>query len=150
MLHRNWALKLAAVALAVFLWFWVTVNAKNVGPDGEPMVRTSRVFTVSARTVPVVVPHTKGALAPGLAVLSVRIDPMFVTVVGPPLRVKQVGVVQTEALDANGASKSFSRDVPLAVPEGVDIPNVGSVRVDVQVGPAPDRLPLSAGQPVGH
>ncbi len=150
MLHRNWALKLAAFALAAFLWFWVTVKAKTVGPNGEAVVPTSRVSAVSARTVPVVIPRTKGTLAPGLVVLSVRIDPMFVTVMGPPPRIGKVGVVQTTALDVNGASESFSRDVPLAIPEGVDIPNVSSVRVDVQVGPASDRLPLSAEQPAGR
>lgn len=136
MLHRNWALKLAAFALAVFLWFWVTLHVRSAGQDGDLAVRSSRITTFSVRTIPVV-PRTRGELAPGYAVLSVQLDPPIVTVVGTPARVRPAREILTEPVDLTGADRSFTREVKLATPAGLETPNVSAVRMEVSIGRAP-------------
>lgn len=136
MLHRNLSLKIAAIGLAIFLWFWVTIS-KPGSPRGaqEGQGSRPRAPAIAARTVPVVL-QSEGRLPPELKVVSVRLDPTLVTIVGPPARVREVEVVRTAELDLSRATGSFTRRFRLIVPPGVTAPNATAATVTLELAPA--------------
>jgi len=132
MLYRNLPLKIAALALAIFLWFWVTINVRGSRQPGNLRMAAPGITTVAARSVPVVL-ATRGALPPGLKVVSVVVEPPIVTITGPALRVGKVSEVRTSDLDITGRRETFSAYVSLVVPEGVRVPNTTMVKVTVNL-----------------
>lgn len=112
-------------------------------PAREVEVRPSRVnvlatlkLVVSSRTVPVVV-QTSGALPADVKLTSVQVDPPMVTIVGPANRVHEVEQIDTEALVLTGVTGSFTRKLPLVVPQEVNLLSDRSVNVTVRVTSAP-------------
>ena len=137
MLHRNLPLKIAAIGLAIFLWFWVTIS-KPGSPRRTVEGQGSRPAapTLATRTVPVVL-QSEGRLPPNLKVVSVQLDPPVVTIVGPRARVESVDVVRTAELNLSRATRSFARRLRLIVPPGVTAPNATAARVTLELAPAP-------------
>jgi len=146
MLHRNWHLKLAAAALAIFIWFWVIITEHGLRRGVEFRVRTSGLSMVAARTVPVVL-QTRGALPPDVKMISVQLVPPMVTVVGSSLRVNQVKMIRTAILDLSRVVGSFEQDLPLIRPSGIQVPNTETVKVTVQVTVATPLATLPAQAP---
>jgi YbbR domain-containing protein len=145
MLHRNLALKIAAVLLAVFLWFWVTMNERGARQIGQFEPRAPASPRVAARTVAVVL-QTEGALPPGVKLIGAQVEPPMVTVIGSVLSVSRVDEIRTARLDLRGASGSFTRAVPLVVPRGIQVPNTTAVKVTVTLERA-EAGPLSSAPP---
>lgn len=145
MLHRNLALKIAAVLLAVFLWFWVTMNERGACQIGQFEPRAPASPRVAARTVAVVL-QTEGALPPGVKLIGAQVEPPMVTVIGSVLSVSRVEEIRTARLDLRGASGSFTRAVPLVVPRGIQVPNTTAVKVTVTLERA-EAGPLSSAPP---
>jgi YbbR domain-containing protein len=136
-LYRNLPLKLAAVGLAIFLWFWVTIAEQGVSPSGDLRIRTTGVSTVSARLVPVML-ETKGALPPTLALQSAQLDPPMVTIVGSSLRLGELTLVRTEELDLSRVSGDTETHLRLVVPKGFQVPNTGTVKLTLRVSGQPE------------
>lgn len=97
---------------------------------------------ISSATVPVVL-ETRGSLPPGLRLVSVEIDPPMVTIVGPPANVQAVRAVATTDLPLSLVTESFTRKLPLVVPDGVNLLSTASVTVTLRVEHTP-RPPESA------
>jgi len=130
--HRNLSLKVGAVLLAIFLWFWVTINATTARRTSAPSTQPPAISMVAARTVPVVL-RTKGALAPGLRPASVQVEPPVVTIIGPSPSVGAVSEVQTDVLDLATVSDGTPIELSLAVPVGIDVPNSATARVTLRL-----------------
>jgi YbbR domain-containing protein len=132
MLHRSLPLKLAAVGLAIFLWFWVMIAEHGMSPSGDLRIKTTGVSAVSARLVPVIL-ETTGALPPTLAFQSAQLDPPMVTVVGSSLRLSEVTLIRTEPVDLSRASGSIETRLRLVVPQGFQVPNAKTVTLTLRV-----------------
>lgn len=143
MLRSNLNLKIGAVLLAIFLWFWVTMNPRSAPQTPEPAWQPPDIATVAARPVRVVV-RTTGVPAPGLKLTSVQVEPRLVTIIGSSSRVGAVSEVETALLDLANASDGVPEELLLRVPAGVDVPNTTTVRVTVsfgRAGAAPQAAP---------
>jgi len=132
MLYRNLPLKLAAIGLAIFLRFWVTVTGEGIGQSGDLRIRTTGVSSISARLVPVIL-ETKGVLPANLVVESAQLDPPMVTVVGSPLRLGDMTCIRTEQLDLSRVSSSLDTELRLVVPQGFQVPNTETVKLTLAV-----------------
>lgn len=93
------------------------------------------------RVQPVVI----GAPPEDYQIESIRAEPDEVFVEGDSeLIASLAGVVETEAIDVNGQTSSFSRAVVLNLPTGlVLVPNTQIITVRVTIVPKLDRIPFS-------
>jgi len=145
-LLRNLPLKLAAIAVAIFLWFWVTMAQRASQPAGV-YATAPGVSMVAARTVPVVL-ETEGSPPPGVRARGAQVEPPLVTVMGSGLRLAEVREIHTEPLDLARATASFSTELGLLVPRGVELPNKATVTVRVtleRAEPTPAPGPAERG-----
>ncbi len=134
MLHRNLPLKAAAFALAIFLWFWVLLNQERptVGtPAKPPITAPAAGEEMSARTVPVVV-RTSGQPPTDVKIMSVQVEPPFVTVVGPAARLQQITQVQTMPLPLGQVQGDLTRKLPLVAPQNVSLLSGSSVALTIR------------------
>jgi len=120
-----------------------------VDAQGQAVTANGRPLRLTPATVQVRVPITQqlsyktvgvqativGTVQSGYVIEGVATDPSAVTVVGPPANLANVNVVNTEPVDATGATSTISRQVGLALPDGVAAAGSESVRVTVQVAP---------------
>jgi YbbR domain-containing protein len=79
----------------------------------------------------VVSPVLTGQVAPGFRVVAVDVEPVNVTVGGPPQAIQDVDYVETRPIELNEASESFSKSVALKLPP--DLSSVGPRRVTVSI-----------------
>ena len=146
MLHRDLPLKLAAIGLAVFLWFRVTLSEPGPPRSAVTVLPGADPGMAAARTVPVVL-RTEGALPPEVRLVAVTVEPPAVTLVGQPLRLRDIGRINTEVCDVRRVRESQTLRVRLAVPKGLEVPNLpdGRVAVTLSLEPRePGALPLDA------
>jgi YbbR domain-containing protein len=80
-------------------------------------------------------PDLAGSLQSGYVVQGVTVDPSSVTIAGAPRAVSAVTFASTERIDLTGLSSTVTRQVTLAVPEGVSILQQEVARVTVNVSP---------------
>lgn len=109
------------------------------GVELSPNVATARLKvqrTIAPRTVPVFV-QTTGAPAPGYRIVRATVEPQLVTVVGEVQEVRNLQAVLTGVVPLEGADHSFTRTVPLILPEGVSNISAREARVSVRIAPAP-------------
>lgn len=132
MLHRNLSLKLAALALAIFLWFWVMLSEHPDNPGSRFRVSAPPSLPMTARVVPVVV-QTRGSLSPGLRLVSVQVEPPLLTLVGEAHRLGRVREIRTVPLEMGQVTRSFSKRLQLLVPSGTGVLNSRTVTVTVEV-----------------
>lgn len=111
------------------------VDGVTVSPSSTT-VKTEMQPVVVSQTLPVVV-RTEGLLPAGLELVSVRVEPPMVTVLLPASRVGEVTHINTEGLPLGAVRASFTRNLRLALPEGVNLISDPEVRVSVGVAAAP-------------
>lgn len=87
------------------------------------------VEMVPTKTVPVLIALT-GSPAEGFLVKSSVSDPVSVQLSGQPEALSIITTIKTETIDVTGIDKGFTKEVGLAVPQGV---NAQPGRVKVQV-----------------
>ncbi|MFX4263710.1 YbbR-like domain-containing protein [Pelotomaculum propionicicum] len=103
------------------------------------------VAMVPAKTVPVLIAVT-GSPAEGYYVKSSVSDPATVQLSGQPEALSTITSIKTEAVDITGADKNITREVGLAVPQGVSVqPGRVKVQVEVVKGEAPPPPPGDGG-----
>lgn len=95
-------------------------------------VRIAVARQLATRTLPVV-PQLTGALAPGLRLAAIVVNPLTVTVSGEEALVSQLQSAPTMAIDLSGRTRDFELDIPIALPAGVTVNGANSVRVTVSV-----------------
>ncbi len=83
----------------------------------------------------VVSPELSGTVAYGYWVGGISVEPASVTVVGPLEAFVAIDYLRTEPVDINGATDSVTRQVGLALPEGMSL--VSPQRVTVQIAITP-------------
>lgn len=126
---RNWPLKLAAIALATLLYAGLVLS---VGSG------------LQSKSVPVS-PVVSGTPATGYEVESVTIEPVVVSVQGDSDAMTGLAKVDTLPVSVSGASTSLTREVALALPEGVEALSDDTVKVTVNVRTAKASRSMSVG-----
>ena len=88
-----------------------------------------------------------GSADSGYSIDGIAVDPSTVTVVGGPQALRTVDVVDSQPIEVADATATFSRQVPIRVPEGVSLAGEATVRITVRVTPLivlqPFSLPIS-------
>ncbi len=110
------------------------VEDVSVAPARVTVMAEMQPVVVS-RTLPVVV-RTRGSLPVGLELAAVQVEPAMVTVVLPASRVEEITHVDTEELPLSGARGSFTRDLRLIVPDGVNLMGAPAAKVTVKIAHA--------------
>ncbi|MBX5493639.1 MAG: hypothetical protein IRZ14_21020, partial [Chloroflexi bacterium] len=80
-------------------------------------------------------PRLRGSVPPGYWVQSVAIDPPAVPLVGDPAALANITAVETDPIDLNGRTGTFSQPVNLQVPAGLTLGRADQVTLTVQVVP---------------
>jgi len=107
------------------------VPGLNCDPE-RVNVSVQMKLVIASRTVPVKV-KGEGSLAFGLRLVSVKVEPSMVTIVGPATRVQRISHIETAPLPLTRVTRSFRQELMLEVPEGVSLLGERSVRVTVAV-----------------
>lgn len=97
------------------------------------------VSAVATKNVPVV-PQVTGVPAAGFTVKNTSADPLTVQLSGSAETLGPVTSIKTEPVDVQGAKKNITKEVGLALPEGVSA-QPGQVEVMVEVGKADATTP---------
>jgi YbbR domain-containing protein len=79
---------------------------------------TIRLETMSSKTVDVLA-MLEGAVAPGFSVAAVRLKPDRIRLTGTMAMLAPIDTVKTRAINLEGASESFKKEVPLNLPEAI-------------------------------
>ncbi len=79
-------------------------------------------------------PDLTGSPAPGCSLKDVSVNPETILAEGPLLILKDVRSVKTEAVDLEGASKSFVKKAKCLLPAGISAVNGDEVDVSVEIG----------------
>lgn len=106
-LFRRWPLKLGALVLAAFMWFFITLNDASISQRSDLMIPVT-VEGLSENQIPSGVPE-------------------YVTLVvsGPSNRVDRLTEQNFSAiLDLSDVSGSFSKPIDVVVPPGITLENV--------------------------
>ena len=76
-----------------------------------------------------------GQPAQGYRVAGVRVDPAAITVQGPIDVLQSIDALDLAAIDASGATTSITRDLQIAIPDGVEASGAttATVTVDIEV-----------------
>lgn len=107
------------------------VPGLNCDPE-RVNVAVQMKLVIASRTVPVTV-KGEGSLPPDLRLVSVKVEPSMVTIVGPATQVQRISHVETTPLALTRVSRSFRQELMLAVPEGVSLLGERTVRVTIAV-----------------
>lgn len=107
-------------------------------PPGVTVTRIApsriRVTLVRAETALLrVVPHLRGAPAPGFAVRRVQVAPSSVPVRGPRFTIQGRGTVETVPVDIADRQSSVTETVGLVLPEGAYLTKDRAVEVTVDI-----------------
>ncbi|MGH7775776.1 MAG: CdaR family protein [Candidatus Dormibacterales bacterium] len=81
-----------------------------------------------------------GGPAPGYRVWNVTLDPLTITVSGPPSAIQQVSTILLPAVDLSGVTSNVSQIVAIPVPKGLTA-SVKFVRVTYLIKPNPNIKP---------
>ena len=113
------------------------INAEGRGLRLTPpaiRVRIPISQQISYKTVGIQ-PSVTGTVQNGYVIEGFTTEPAAVTIVGNPRTVGQVNFAETERIDVTDASASVTRQVTVAVPEGVSVLQQDVVRVTVRIVP---------------
>jgi YbbR domain-containing protein len=80
-------------------------------------------------------PAVSGTVQNGYVIEGITTEPSTATIVGNPRTVAPLSFADTERIDVNDASATLTRQVELAVPEGVSVLEQDVVRVTVRIVP---------------
>jgi len=110
----------------------VSVGSSNVTLN-PPAIRVvvPIVSAVATKTVPVL-PQVTGSPAAGFAVKRTNAEPMTVQLSGSAEALDAISNIKTEPVDIQGVDKNITKEVGLAVPQGVSV-QPGKVKVQVEV-----------------
>jgi YbbR domain-containing protein len=140
---------------------WMSVPARALDSSGSPVedvtltpprvsVSLRMNLAVVPRPVPVVV-KTIGGAPSGLRVASIRVEPAVVTILGGANRVEEITHVETADLRLSNAQGSFSRSLPIMVPDGVNLLTDPEVTVYVAIEVvAPEAEPPADEEPASE
>ncbi|MES2210406.1 MAG: CdaR family protein [Chloroflexota bacterium] len=132
-----------------------TVDLMAVDAAGEPLhqvdldpgnvrVRLAIFTDRQTRSLPVR-PVVVGNPAVGFEVASLSVNPLVVSVEGDIDNIAPLEFADTAPVTITGASSDVTVDIPLQLPDGVQAPNVASVRVTVKLRPVTATRTFSAG-----
>jgi len=127
MLRRNLGYKILALALAIFLWFYVSVQQRQVPIRGA----------LSYATVPVVL-RSEGGPAPGYRIAGVTVSPPLATIAGEEQRLRRVHHIDTLTVNLDRATADIHR-VMVLVPPDDDVTTISEPLVNVTIKIEPAR-----------
>ena len=111
---------------------------------GNVRVRLAIFTDRQTRSLPVR-PIVVGTPAVGFEVASVSVDPLVISVEGDVDNLAPLEFADTAPVSISGASSDVAVDTPLQLPDGVQAPNVESVRVTIALRPVTGTRTFSAG-----
>ncbi len=111
---------------------------------GNVRVRLAIFTDRQTRSLPVR-PIVVGTPAVGFEVASVTVDPLVISVEGDVDNLTPLEFADTAPVSISGASSDVAVDTPLQLPDGVQAPNVESVRVMIALRPVTGTRTFSAG-----
>lgn len=141
----------------------VTVNidapyvATLVDAQGQTIVTEGRSARLAPETVRVRVPITQqlsyktvpvravisGSADSGYSIEAITVEPSTVTLVGGPQSLRGIDATDTQQVDIADAAATFSRQVPIRVPEGASLAGEPTARVTVRIAPLIVLQPFS-------
>ena len=107
------------------------VPGLNCDPE-RVNVSVQMKLVIASRTVPVTV-QGEGSLPPDLRLVSVKVEPSMITIVGPATQVQRISHIETAPLPLARVSRSFRQELMLEVPEGISLLGARTVRVTIAV-----------------
>ncbi len=125
------------------------INDVRVEPN-EILITVPVEQTEQTRQVPIYADVKADTIEEGYEINSVLISPSTVTLIGEDFAVQQVGeFLSTAPISLTNVLSEISLDVPLLLPDGVVSrgeadEDTNNVRVDIQVSPVTNYLPLTA------
>lgn len=111
---------------------------------GNVRVRLAIFTDRQTRSLPVR-PIVVGTPAVGFEVSSVTVDPLVISVEGDVDNLAPLEFADTAPVSISGASSSIAVDTPLALPDGVQAPDLTTVRVTITLRPVTGTRTFSAG-----
>ena len=111
---------------------------------GNVRVRLAIFTDRQTRSLPVR-PIVVGTPAVGFEVASVTVDPLVISVEGDVDNLAPLEFADTAPVSISGSSSDVAVDTPLQLPDGVQAPNVESVRVTIALRPVTGTRTFSAG-----
>lgn len=95
-------------------------------------IRIAVARELATRTLPVA-PQLTGQPAPGYRITSLVVNPLIVTVSGESTAVTQLETAMTESIDIEGRTDDLEATVRVALPDGISVTGVDSVRVMISI-----------------
>lgn len=86
------------------------------------------------QAVPIVVNWT-GLPAAGYRLTNLTVSPDFVQVSGTPEQINNLGAIQTQTIDITGLTESFTQQVALDLPDGIELVEVTPFVVTAEIEP---------------
>lgn len=113
-IFNNFALKIAALLLAVVSWFYIMGEIEGAGYSQKSVFEFNFPERYATKFVPVKL-NISGTPAPGYhtSLEKVSLNPKYCLVVGPQSLTKHLEYVLTEAIDISGADKTITRQMSL-------------------------------------
>jgi YbbR domain-containing protein len=124
------------------------INGVRLEP-AEILITVPVEQTEQTRQVPIYADIQADTIEDGFEINSVLISPPTVTLIGEESAVQQVGeFLATAPISLTNVFSEISLDVPLLLPEGVVSrgeadEDINTVRIDIQVSPVTNYLPLT-------
>jgi YbbR domain-containing protein len=114
------------------------VGAGQLEVDPEVVSVQIEVRAVETETTVAVRPDIDGTPAPGFALESITVEPVYVTIVGLPEELEEITSVTTEPISIEGLSADETREVELQLPDDVSLADnePTTVAVTATIGPS--------------
>lgn len=121
----------------------VTVPLKAIDAQGQPITKGIRLVpeiinlyvvvnqVMVTKQVPVKIDLT-GSLPEGYQLLNTKLTPETVRIIAPAILADTINELETQKIDISGKVESYSREIGIIVPEGVNI-YPDKVLVDVSI-----------------
>jgi YbbR domain-containing protein len=90
-------------------------------------------------------PVISGSPAPGFRIASITVSPQTVTAVGDAEQLSALVAIDTAPVSVAGATGSVRQTVSLAPPSGIELPDAGSVAVNVAIEALTETRTYAAG-----